>query len=814
MRETISSKGIFQSKANVLKFLEHKISKSKIEPMFDFTIKEWNNEQIKILGHISKKFNKKIIVRSSAIGEDSELNSGAGEYESILNVSTKSTVKIKKSINLVVKSYESKGNYNNENKILIQSQAEDIIISGVVFTRSENNNSPYYIINFEESDSTTGVTSGKISNNVKIFKNIKKNQIPQKWKFLIFAIKEIEKIVNNDSLDIEFGINKKNEIIIFQVRPLTTIDSNVSKKSDKLIQNIITKNKNKIEKLNKTQNLFGKKTILSDMADWNPAEIIGNKPNLLDYSLYDYLIMKQNWYKGRTCLGYQKINNQNLMISIGGKPYVDVRASFNSLIPNSLNKKTKRKLIQFYLKKLEESPHLHDKVEFEILFSCYDFTLSNRVKELKKSNFSSKEIDEINQELIKFTNNILKNFEEIMEKSQISINHLSKKRKMLKVEKIQESKDHKKLLNGASELLKDCKMHGTLPFSTMARIAFIGSIMLKSLVNSKKIDSHFYNKFMRTITSPISEFQRDLKFFQEKSMSKHEFMKKYGHLRPGTYDITQNRYDQNGDLLTKLKIQKIFHTKLGEDESEKVEKIIKNYPLKFDKSQFLTFVRNALIKREELKFEFSHNLSDALELISLAGKNLGFSKKDLSHLDLNTILKSKKLSKKEIKKMWNIKIQKERKKRFLNEKLELPSLIFLKNDLEIVKQYNIKPNFITEKIIQKNIIKLNSDTIISDIKNKIVLIENADPGFDWIFSYRPSGLITKYGGVASHMAIRCGELSLPASIGCGEILYQKLLNSSKISLDCKNEQIVILENRINDEFIEEEKVLRSLGYIK
>ena len=37
----------------------------------------------------------------------------------------------------------------------------------------------------------------------------------------------------------------------------------------------------------------------------------------------------------------------------------------------------------------------------------------------------------------------------------------------------------------------------------------------------------------------------------------------------------------------------------------------------------------------------------------------------------------------------------------------------------------------------------------------IVLIENADPGYDWIFSKNIKGLITKNGGINSHMSIRC-----------------------------------------------------------
>ena len=49
-----------------------------------------------------------------------------------------------------------------------------------------------------------------------------------------------------------------------------------------------------------------KETYFSDMTDWNPAEIIGNNPNPLDYSLYNFLIMKNSWQKGRIQIGYNK----------------------------------------------------------------------------------------------------------------------------------------------------------------------------------------------------------------------------------------------------------------------------------------------------------------------------------------------------------------------------------------------------------------------------------------------------------------------------------------------------------------------------
>ena len=62
---------VFTSKSDVLKFLQKKLKKSKIEKIFDFTISDWTKNEKKILEKISTYFNSSLIVRSSAGGEDS-----------------------------------------------------------------------------------------------------------------------------------------------------------------------------------------------------------------------------------------------------------------------------------------------------------------------------------------------------------------------------------------------------------------------------------------------------------------------------------------------------------------------------------------------------------------------------------------------------------------------------------------------------------------------------------------------------------------------------------------------------------------------
>ena len=100
-----------------------------------------------------------------------------------------------------------------------------------------------------------------------------------------------------------------------------------------------------------------------------------------------------------------------------------------------------------------------------------------------------------------------------------------------------------------------------------------------------------------------------------------------------------------------------------------------------------------------------------------------------------------------------------------------------------------KPNFISDKNISGKIIILDGKSKNINLKNKIAVIENADPGFDWIFSKGVKGLITKFGGVNSHMSIRCEELNMPAIIGLGEDNFTKLRDSCIINIDCKLQKI-------------------------
>ena len=114
------------------------------------------------------------------------------------------------------------------------------------------------------------------------------------------------------------------------------------------------------------------------------------------------------------------------------------------------------------------------------------------------------------------------------------------------------------------------------------------------------------------------------------------------------------------------------------------------------------------------------------------------------------------------------------KRTSIYNKIRLPLLI-MERDHAFIAPFQISvSNFITSKKLSAEVVLFLNKDFNYNFSEKIVLIENADPGFDLLFSKNIGGLITKYGGANSHMAIRCAEFGIPAAIGCGEQLFEKL----------------------------------------
>lgn len=801
----------FKSKAQTLILLKDKIKNAQICEIYTFVVKDWLDNKRLITMNIKEKFkSNKIIVRSSSSKEDNFENSGAGVYMSVGNIDISDEKEVRRAIDLVIESYAKKHEKDEYIyfEVLVQNMIEDVASSGVLFTR-DFNGSPYYIVNFDKvTGRTDSVTNGKgihiesiyIINNIDFYEN----PLDDVFKKLITTSKEIEKIFDYKYLDIEWAIDKDDNLYIFQVRPLLVeilpenIENIIFRKIDEIKRYVDKKVKQR------EQGIFGSQTLFSDMTDWNPAELIGINPSPLAYSLYSHIVTNEVWREGRGLLGYYNPPGTKLMYEFGGHPYIDVRRDFNSYLPDMIDSDIKEKLVNYYIDKLKKNPELHDKVEFEIVFSCYTFDFDEKSKGLKKNGFSELEIENIKKALITFTDNIIKDKFFIFKEMEKRVSLLKKS-----------SIDDLRLINTLDipgeilNLLNKCIYYGTIPFTVFVRGAFIGSALLKSLKNLDVISENEYENFMKTIDTIASDFLKDLSRYQLNELNIQEFINRYGHLRPGTFDINIPTYKESLNKLIPInkkeskfeKLEKknsITRFDLGSDTNCRINQLLEKNNFSFTSVHLLEFIRKTMYMRESIKFEFTKYVSKSMELILELGRRLGIDKSQLGYLTIDDIVavSSDIHSTDSMRNFLLSKIEKNSSICDVNSKILLPDFIANGNDITIVKSKLSKPNFITRKKIVGKVLDLRKQYEKGQVNldNKIILIENADPGYDWIFAHNFSGLITKYGGTASHMAIRCAEFGIPAVIGCGEQIFNKIYNDSVVFIDCKNNIIEVIDD--------------------
>ena len=777
------------TKSETLRRLRPILKKSTIGKQHSFTVNEWKKDKYKTLKNIQNNFKKNhVIVRSSSIREDGWNSSAAGAFTSVLNVNNSHAPSLKIAITKVIDSYGKKLQKNDQ--IFVQKQIKNVFFSGVVFTCDLETGLPYYKINLDHSNSTDSITSGSAKNNKSIV--IKKNYFRESikkynyLKNLILAVKEIEKTVNYHKLDIEFAVDNKNNVHIFQVRPIT-IDHSFFEKftENELIKKLNQSVKNFRKLKLKRNKVIGNKAVFGNMPDWNPAEIIGVKPNPLSMDLYKYLITNSVWSIQRKQYGYRHIKKTPLMVDFCNQPYIDVRASLNSFIPNKLPEKLSQKLCNSYLDILEKNPNLHDKIEFNIAFTAWTPNFIFAAKErLKKYQFSISELIQIEDSL-----------KEITKKSFLRIDDDIKDIKKMHLKRAHLIKSKNSDLKKFIILIGDCRKYGTLPFAHSARAGFVAVTLLKSFVKEKIFSTKRYNELMSGVYSVSKQFDNELNLLKNKNKRISQSIKEFGHLRPGTYEILNKAYWEDVDFYFKPKIlskekKKIKKLIPNRIESKKIKKVLENLGSDISINELMSFFYKAIEYREFIKFEFTKNLSLALDLLVKFGIKKNIERGDLSFLKVNDL---KKYNKKIINlTLIKTNIKKRQQDFCLTNLINLPSIITDEKEFFIFEQNTSIPNFITLFSITANLFEIKNDNNLNNfnsLKNKIIMIERADPGFDWLFGHEILGIVTKYGGANSHMAIRSAEKNLPAAIGVGIKIFDELKNAKRIKMDCKNKTI-------------------------
>jgi adenylylsulfate kinase-like enzyme/phosphohistidine swiveling domain-containing protein len=769
----------FGTKAETLERLAPLLRRAAILPQVRFLVAEWKGDPQGVLQRISAApwGSELLIVRSSAKSEDSSSESQAGKFTSVAGV--EGVAAIAPAVERVIASYA--GNDSQDDQVFVQPMLNEVAMAGVAVTREPHGGGPYFVINYDDFSGRSDLVTSGAAGKLKTFICLKSRGegIPSHLLPVLDLLGELESLLDSDGIDVEFAVDKNGVLYLLQVRPLA---HNQPLTDAEATIEATTEIAQKVALLTKPHPyLHGNRSVFGVMPDWNPAEIVGLKPRPLALSLYRELITDSIWAYQRDNYGYKNLRSFPLLVSFHGLPYIDVRVSFNSFIPRDTKPELAERLANYYIERLLAQPTLHDKVEFEIIFSCYTLDLPERLQALTKHGFSQDDIGDITGLLRALTNKII---------NQNGLWHRDREKVDRLVERLPTIRDASiDKISRVYWLLEDCKRYGTLPFAGLARAGFIATQFLNSLVATGVLDRAGHAAFMSDLETVGSQIGRDFAH-----LTKDDFLARYGHLRPGTYDILSPRYDEAPDLYFDWSTRRQHQANgsrflLSVSQLRLIERLLKEHGIEHDILSLIHFIKGGIEGREYAKFVFTRSLSDALSLVKQIGEENGLSTEDCSFLDIADV-RALYSESGNVAARLKASVAEGKRRYELTRRIVLPPLISSPEDALAFHLPSIHPNFITKQCVTAPVSTI--DDAPEELKDTILFVPSADPGFDWIFSRGIAGFVTQFGGVNSHMAIRANELAMPAVIGAGETLFGHWKRADKICLDCGNQQVQVI----------------------
>jgi len=739
-----------------------------------FTIAEWRTGAEDIVSEIVSTFAAlPLAIRSSSIDEDGREASNAGRFTSLIDVEATAD-SVRDAICEVIASYDSDA---DENEVLVQPMVRGVTVSGVILTRDLATGGPYFVIDYDdESGATNTVTSGLAGRSIAVHRDTPEAQVPANIRDVVTAAREIERATQHEALDIEFCITGDGAFYVLQVRPLASRQNWTWIPDDEIDGTIDDITATVDALMAPVEGLGGNRTVLGDMPDWNPAEMIGSAPRMLALSLYQRQITDRTWAQARREMGYRFVDRP-LMQVLHGRPYIDVRLSFNSFLPADLPAPVADRLIDHQVRQLELNPELHDKIEFEIALTCFSFDFDQRLAQLTGDNISPADCAALRD-------------------AQLDLTRRNVNRGRMGIEALLATSDpviyasmpaSTSPLDHATRILDLAILHGTLPFSKLARHAFISMSFLKSLVVRGILSSQDFNSYLTTISTVANDLVDALNRVSHGMMSLDIFLTRFGHLRPGTYDISSLRYDERPDVYFHnvgtpsfaVAERKRHSFAFTARQLKETDRLLQEYGFKIDARGLFDYISSSIAAREEAKFNFTRGISDALRLIAQWGAAQGIDRDVLADIRFEDIYNCRNDAA-----ALGEAADKGRRQHMISRTLRMPHLITADTDFRVIAPGKEKPNFITDQTVAAQIVCLDQSGTTESLDGKVLIIESADPGYDWIFSHSIAGLITLYGGANSHMAIRCAEFGLPAAIGCGQKLYDAALNANWLEMNC------------------------------
>lgn len=700
----------------------------------------------------------KLAIRSSAVGEDSEEQSFAGQNSTYLNVNSESEIKsaIK---NCFQSMYRSSSTLYREH--FLKDKALDATmnvviqimvapkISGVYFSVDPRTNETGWIV-----EAIEGLGEDLVSGK-KTPWHFEEKKIAETKIFNLKSLVETGYRVRDFfevEIDMEWAINQEDQIQVLQARPITALSGKSEEKR------MISEEIKRLRDTHDADTVWDGNTF----AEWS------SPPTELTFSIWREAFSKQHAFSSALKkLGYLGINHElknethSLLEKIFDRAYVNISMMaplYFGPIPYRLELGKEPKL-KFDFKRMDLKT-----------FILTPFTWARMLKvSLRLSTERRKWLNDCHRELSEFH---------------------AKSFRVNNVNYYENISDDELYSTFKNECFEFYDRHLIWPLLLVTLIEST-SQSLKALLKGVIPDNEIENTYRRWLGIGLSTVTMEMNQEYQKAsldISKRlHFLEKYGHRGPGELELSNPRWSE----LKESAFIKITPNNLTTNNHEKtlVENEISN--LKSYKKQVIEkewlLLKEMLELREKWKMDllspYSHIRFLALEIAKR--NNLGnlifwFSFEEIINqkFDRQKAVKRKKHSE-------------------LSKSIYLPSIISLKNLEDIFIDKNNDSKVLNGESLSGGLvfgeIRIVTDPDHVDTsnwpENTVLVAEATDPGWTGLF-LKSKAVIVEKGGVLSHCAIVAREMNLPAISGIKQC-HTRFKNGDKVWVDGNNGRITL-----------------------
>jgi len=759
-------------KGGLLAALEGRLSRARILPqvVLDYTT----------LGHSFEGWwqsapswvrSSCLIVRSNHRHEG--MLAHAGRYRSILDVAPSSAC-VQSAAQSVFDSYAAPA---PQDSLFVQPMIGSSHWSGVISSSDRETGAPYIVIEESAGTATDKVTGGK-QGQISLTRWL--NCCPEKGApsprhgMLVDALLEVASITGEKDLELEYAFDQGPLPVLLQVR---RPGSYTSSSSDEAFRAHLDRIHDHAVRLFRSPTAESDSHVFSVMADWNPAEILGRKPGPLALSLYQTCFTDRIWTEARQAMGYADPGPWPLMHVVGGTAYIDVAQSFRSLLPASMSPVEVNAIVTAYLRELRARPEHHDSVELKVFPSTYTATSSQALALLESRGVPKPFLKKLNSGLKALTRDVFSGG-----------GHLETDLAVLNewvIRSLVLEPVCRPTISQFNERLSWLFHTGAPLFVRLARCAYMAVAQLDALVHSGKLDKTAYDAFFRSLRTVPSQLR---------ALDKDGWREALGHLRPSSYDIESPCWRDRPDWMGVLNPGEPVDVPsfvLSDVHAESIQSWLDDLDWNLTAESLFQQCARAIEGRELGKFLFSRQLSPTLELMAGLCAEHGISRRQLSMLSLNQLTRAfaNHLSPAAVAALTEAAVVSERLQGELH-RVALPDVLMCPDQVYGHTQSSPPAHFMGSGVIEGRPLVFEKQ-MQQTLEGAIVALESADPGYDFLFHSRIAGLVTCYGGVNSHMAVRCKESGIPGVLGVGAETYRRLIKAEHIVIDLNTSRLTI-----------------------